>query len=157
MEHRQEMSAFVRSYAVNQFRKQFESDAKGYMSQMVANLKKVEEVYRPHRYFKRKTVAPPDLVSRVLITLLEYGHKRENRGAQVGEKGEKDIEQVNFLAIFHICFCSYCECWCFCFFFQNLSNPRHEMFSLMLALIVLLVQYDCINKLGFYGECIKGV
>ncbi|KAG5881498.1 hypothetical protein JTB14_001642 [Gonioctena quinquepunctata] len=77
MESREEMSSFVRSFAVNQFNKQFEAKHKKEEVQrkMLQNLQTVSDIYRPHRYYKRKNAPPPDVNSRVQITLLEYGHR----------------------------------------------------------------------------------
>ncbi|XP_050304813.1 coiled-coil domain-containing protein 93 isoform X2 [Anthonomus grandis grandis] len=91
LEARQEKSEFVRSYAVSQYDKMFPSkdltvnDNKN----VRRNLDTVEEVYRPHRYFKRKNVPPPDILSRVQITLLEYGF----RGGNKIRKSEEDQKE----------------------------------------------------------------
>lgn len=78
MEFRQEMSSFVRSYAVNQFCKDFPQDVnKNAQEQVLNNVKKVCEVYRPQRFYRRKNAPPSDLNSRVQVTLLEYGLKGE--------------------------------------------------------------------------------
>lgn len=105
MENREEISSFVRSYAVNQFNKQFETESNKAKnaSNILGSLNAVEEVYKPHRYYKRKTAPPPDIDSRVKITLLEYGYKGDARGTQDGaHKGveAKDIDQVNILRLF---------------------------------------------------------
>ncbi|KAJ8937632.1 hypothetical protein NQ314_011772 [Rhamnusium bicolor] len=71
------MSAFVRSYAVNQFNKQFDIKDKsaGIQKNILEILNAVSELYRPHRYYKRKNASPPDIQSRVQVTLLEYDHR----------------------------------------------------------------------------------
>lgn len=104
MENRQEISSFVRSYAVNQFNKQFETQSENVKvrSKIWNSLIMVQEVYRPHRYYKRKTVPPPDIDCRVQITLLEYGYKGESPGPKTVNSGDQvpasiDIEQVNIL------------------------------------------------------------
>lgn len=75
MEYRQEMSSFVRSYAVNQFDKEFPQEPKNAAArkQVLSNVRAVNEVYRPRRFFRRKNAPPPDINSRVRVTLLEYG------------------------------------------------------------------------------------
>ncbi|KAJ8977686.1 hypothetical protein NQ317_000450 [Molorchus minor] len=97
MESRQEMSAFVRSYAVNQFDKQFDIKDKTaeLRKNMLGHLGVVNEVYRPHRYYKRKNAPPPDIHSRVQITLLEYDHRGgESHGSScANSSGPGDLEQ----------------------------------------------------------------
>lgn len=77
MEYRQEMSAFVKSYALNQFYKQFKVPIKNekMSSPVVDNVKAVKEFYRPQRYYRRKNAPPEDNESRIQITLLEYGQR----------------------------------------------------------------------------------
>ncbi|XP_023011569.2 coiled-coil domain-containing protein 93 isoform X2 [Leptinotarsa decemlineata] len=87
MEFREEMSSFVRSYAVNQFDKQYHTKSKKEEKQkkMLENLRTVSDIYRPHRYYKRKNAPPPDINSRVQITLLEYDHRgRDSHGGIPG-------------------------------------------------------------------------
>lgn len=81
MEARQEKSAFVRSYAINQFEKTFpvKNKTEEYQNKILENIKFINEVYRPHRYYKRKNAPPPDILSRVQITLLEYGFRGGNK------------------------------------------------------------------------------
>lgn len=38
-------------------------------------VKEVQNIYRPHRKYKRKDFGPEDELTRVRITLLEYGNK----------------------------------------------------------------------------------
>ncbi|CAG9821762.1 unnamed protein product [Phaedon cochleariae] len=101
MEFRQEMSASVRSYAVNQFSKQFEVKDKNedVNKKMLSNLQTVKEIYRPRRYYKRKNAPPQDMNSRVQITLLEYDHHgRDLQGtstsAATSESGVLETEQA---------------------------------------------------------------
>lgn len=101
MEYRQEMSAFVRSYAVNQFNKQFDVKDKDLeiKKYILENLNAVSEVYRPQRYYKRKNVPPPDFPSRVQITLLEYDHRGGNShgvtsAATTNEEGVLEKQQA---------------------------------------------------------------
>lgn len=109
------MSSFVRSYAINQFNKQFNIKPKNaqHHGRILNNLNKVEQVYRPHRYFKRKSAPPPNIDARVQITLLEYGYKSETHGSQIGGTDHKDveteeIEQVRILIFFLFSYHSYC-------------------------------------------------
>ncbi|KAK4877554.1 hypothetical protein RN001_010060 [Aquatica leii] len=75
MEFREEMSLFVRSYAVSQFNKEFPSQNKNadIQKQVLNNVNTIREIYKPHRYYRRKNAPPEDLPSKVQITLLEYG------------------------------------------------------------------------------------
>lgn len=76
MEFREEMSAFVRSYAVNQFDKEFpmqDKEAFDAQKQVLENVNTVQELYKPRRYYRRTNTPPSDLQSRVQITMLEYG------------------------------------------------------------------------------------
>lgn len=79
MEFRREQSSFVRGYAINQFSKKFAAVAEDQdemqQQRIVRNVQTVSEVYRPHRYYRRKNAPPPDILSKVQVTLLEYGHK----------------------------------------------------------------------------------
>ncbi|GJQ70700.1 hypothetical protein Trydic_g634 [Trypoxylus dichotomus] len=72
---RQEISSFVRLYAVNQFNKTFSIMNKKLEAekQILGNVETVLETYKPRRYYKRKTTPPDAIFSRVQITLLEYG------------------------------------------------------------------------------------
>lgn len=94
MEFRQEISAFVSSYAVNQFNKHFsiqnkEADVR---KQVFENVNIVNELYRPHRYYKRKTAPPNDFHSKVQLTLLEYGQRGEMKGV-VTNSNEDVLEE----------------------------------------------------------------
>ncbi|CAH0547662.1 unnamed protein product [Brassicogethes aeneus] len=96
MEFRQEMSAFVRLYAVNQFNKEFTlTDKNAEMQQKVLkNVNVVSEIYKPNRYYKRKNAPPADIQSRVQITLLEYGYRgREGENLQTNEREEESLEK----------------------------------------------------------------
>ncbi|CAH1970701.1 unnamed protein product [Acanthoscelides obtectus] len=76
-EYRIEMAGRVRQYAISQFNKSFAPEQKDVdtKNNMLESMKIVSEVYRPHRYSKRKTAPPADIESRVQLTLLEYGHR----------------------------------------------------------------------------------
>ncbi|XP_018569500.1 coiled-coil domain-containing protein 93 isoform X2 [Anoplophora glabripennis] len=98
MEYRQEMSVFVRSYADNQFNKQFDVKDKDseIKRHVLENINTVSEIYRPQRYYKRKNAPPPDFPSRVQITLLEYDHRGGNAhgtGSAAGTSGEGVLEK----------------------------------------------------------------
>lgn len=88
------MSAFVRSYAVSQYQKEFPTQDKleNAQKQMMKHVNAVREVYKPHRYYRRKTAPPPDLASRVQITLLEYGMHADAQSADKAE-GAESLEQ----------------------------------------------------------------
>lgn len=101
MEFRQEISFFVESYAVNQFDKQFrlknkQSDIE---KLILENINTVNELYRPHRHYRRKTAPPEDLQTKVQVTLLEYGQRgdtKNNVTQSVSEyiMTENNIEEV---------------------------------------------------------------
>lgn len=75
MEFRNKMSTFVHSYAVNQFTKGFKYNGQLMVQKLILrNIKDVNEIYRPHRLYKKKNISPVEkLESNVNITLLEYG------------------------------------------------------------------------------------
>jgi hypothetical protein len=75
MEYRQEMSEFVRCYAVNQFNKCYGINTILSNSEpnMVKSIATVSEIYDPRRYYKRKNAPPPDIHAQVQVTLMEYG------------------------------------------------------------------------------------
>lgn len=83
MEFRQEMSAFVKAYAINQFNKNFSKpDLSKASDQIFRNIKTIQDVYRPKRYFRRKNAPPEDNSTKIQITILEYGF----RGISSGNK-----------------------------------------------------------------------
>lgn len=77
MEFRQEMSAFVKSYAVNQFNKHYNATSFKNPNYDIVynNIKTVQDVYRPRRYYKRKNAPPNDNETKIQITILEYGRR----------------------------------------------------------------------------------
>lgn len=95
MEFREEMSAFVRSYAVCQYQKEFPTPCKSEDShqQMIKNVNAVREVYKQHRYYRRKTAPPVDLASRVQITLLEYGMHADAQSTSKADSTESFEQQ----------------------------------------------------------------
>ncbi|XP_045476300.1 coiled-coil domain-containing protein 93 [Harmonia axyridis] len=80
MEYRKDVSKFCYSYALNQFEKNFYPNhgLTDKQQQLLHNIKMVNEVYKPHRVFKKKSIVPyKDLNSKVQITLLEYGYRSD--------------------------------------------------------------------------------
>lgn len=77
MEFRQEISEFVRSFAVSQYNKQFalQSGQTEAQKQILSNVKAVRYVYRPRRFYRSKNPPPDDIEARVHIALLEYGFR----------------------------------------------------------------------------------
>lgn len=67
-------------------------------SEILTSVLLVQEMYRPHRFYKRKTVPPPDIHSRVQITLLEYGYRAQSVDSNKTLEN-KGIDQVLFLII----------------------------------------------------------
>lgn len=106
------MSSFVRSYAINQFNKEFPIEKANSLAhnKVLYNVQTVNEVYRPHRYYRRKNAPPPDLVSRVQITLLEYGLQGEIRKKAVANDAnglnvsDGDVDEVTC-----VLYCFRCE------------------------------------------------
>lgn len=49
--------------------------------------------FRPHRYYKRKNAPPPDILSRVQITLLEYGFRGGEKSKQLSKTGKDDSQK----------------------------------------------------------------
>ncbi|KAF5278083.1 hypothetical protein FQR65_LT03599 [Abscondita terminalis] len=101
MEFREEMSLYVRSYAVSQFNKEFPLLNKNIdiQKQVLNNVNTVREVYKPHRYYKRKNAPPDDLPSRVQITLLEYGLRGDIHHSIKNEPDSLEHETVDELDI----------------------------------------------------------
>ncbi|KAL1490673.1 hypothetical protein ABEB36_013329 [Hypothenemus hampei] len=98
MEARQEKCAFIRSYSINQYDKLFPSKTQSEDSKrnIENNIKIVEEAYGPRRYYKRKNAPPPDLLSRVQITLLEYGFRGDQKSFKQSDQ-EKDTNTIKSL------------------------------------------------------------
>lgn len=87
MEAREQSRAQMRSYAQQQFRK----EVPGWGAQPPRlHLQEVDEQYRPQRRLKRKGPAPPDLESRLLITLQEY----QPRGSAPKPEGLEEVPQA---------------------------------------------------------------
>ncbi|KAH1003232.1 coiled-coil domain-containing protein 93 [Dendroctonus ponderosae] len=87
MEAREQNCAQMRNYALLQFRKEVpEWGAQPPHLHML----EVEELYRPQRRLKRKGPAPPDVKSRVLVTLQEY----EPRGAAPKPEHLEEVPQA---------------------------------------------------------------
>ncbi|XP_066152519.1 coiled-coil domain-containing protein 93 isoform X2 [Euwallacea fornicatus] len=95
MEARQEKAAFVQSYALYQYEKEFptKNEDEDKQQGIAKNINVVKEHYRPHRYYKRKNVPPPDILSRVQITLLEYGF-RGDQTSKSGPPTRENSEQI---------------------------------------------------------------
>ncbi|XP_055598049.1 coiled-coil domain-containing protein 93 [Uranotaenia lowii] len=76
-ENRSEKAERLKKLAAGQFQNFFalESDreAKQVHQKQLSNLKTVEDMYIPKRQFRRKEKGPDDVMSRVRITLMEYG------------------------------------------------------------------------------------
>lgn len=93
MEYRDEMSEFVKSYAVNQFNKQFKVSSKSDKIAFVyENIKTVKDFYRPQRYYRRKNAAPEDSDARIQITLLEYGYRGTFVPKENSQVPQEDLE-----------------------------------------------------------------
>ncbi|XP_055541215.1 coiled-coil domain-containing protein 93 isoform X2 [Wyeomyia smithii] len=76
-ENRSEKAERLKKLAASQFQNYFtlqsDTEAKRLHSKQLGNLKTVEDRYMPERQFKRTEKGPDDVISRVRITLMEYG------------------------------------------------------------------------------------
>lgn len=76
-ENRSEKAERLKKLAASQFQNYFilpsDGETKRLHSRQLSNLKTVEDRYIPKRQFKRKEKGPDDVMSRVRITLMEYG------------------------------------------------------------------------------------
>lgn len=86
MEFRQEMSAFVKSYALNQFNKTFHQQQEKTDLDIKNNIKTVQDVYRPKRYYRRKNAPPDNYETKIQITILEYGNKNNKCATNTNNK-----------------------------------------------------------------------
>ncbi|KAK9876830.1 hypothetical protein WA026_015066 [Henosepilachna vigintioctopunctata] len=97
IEHRSNTANFLYSYALNQFEKEFREKQEPSEKELnlIKNIKAVEEIYKPHRAFRRKHVLPiKDLDSKVQLTLLEYGYKNVSKHSSAEESsGESYLDQ----------------------------------------------------------------
>lgn len=79
MENRAEKAAKLNAFAVGQFHNHFSLKSEQEQRQKFINaterIKEIQNIYRPHRKYKRKDAGPEDEQTRVRITLLEYGNK----------------------------------------------------------------------------------
>lgn len=94
MEFRSEHAQFVRSYAVNQFNKQFsnKNQTNDEQKQILNNINIVKQIYRTVRYYKRKHAPPNEIDSRVQITLLEYGDKFDQQNQSIKQQPNELLE-----------------------------------------------------------------
>lgn len=107
LECRQEVAAFVRKCAIDQFDKKFDiqDENKQKRQNLLNNIHLIAEVYRPHRYYRKKNVGPCETASQLQITLLEYGHSDGNLGdyslfttkerESIDEQKPLDIDEVS--------------------------------------------------------------
>ncbi|XP_055841455.1 coiled-coil domain-containing protein 93 isoform X2 [Episyrphus balteatus] len=93
VENRAERAAKLKAFAVSQFHNNFQynSDKENLqkMRTASANIKRIQDMYSPHRQYKRKETGNEDEKTRVRITLLEYG----NKGAYPGLTPNKNASQ----------------------------------------------------------------
>lgn len=79
MENRAEKAERLHSFAIGQFHKystlKSDADVKQKFLNAVERVKDIQNIYRPHRKYKRKDAGPDDEQTRIRITLLEYGNK----------------------------------------------------------------------------------
>lgn len=79
MENRAEKAEKLHSFAIGQFHKhstlKSDVESKHKFLSAVDRVKDIQNIYRPHRKYKRKDAGPEDEQTRIRITLLEYGNK----------------------------------------------------------------------------------
>ncbi|XP_055321348.1 coiled-coil domain-containing protein 93 isoform X2 [Sitodiplosis mosellana] len=79
VENRAEKAAKLNAFAVGQFHNHFSLKTEQEQRQKFLNaterVKEIQNIYRPHRKYKRKDAGAEDEQMRVRITLLEYGNK----------------------------------------------------------------------------------
>lgn len=79
VENRNEKAEKLNTFAIGQFHNHFNLQSEQESTQKYLNaierVKDIQNVYRPHRKYKRKDAGPDDEQTRVRITLLEYGNK----------------------------------------------------------------------------------
>lgn len=90
VENRAARSAKLKAFAVSQFHNNFQynSDKENLqkMRTASANIKRIQDMYSPHRQYKRKETGNEDEKTRVRITLLEYGNKGAYPGLHPSNK-----------------------------------------------------------------------
>lgn len=79
VENRAEKAEKLNAFAIGQFHNYFniqsEQEPKQKYLNAMERVKDIQNIYRPHRKYKRKDAGPEDEQTRVRITLLEYGNK----------------------------------------------------------------------------------
>lgn len=79
VENRAEKAEKLNAFAVSQFHNSFALKSEQEQRQKFSNatecVKEIQNIYRPHRKYKRKDAGPEDEQTRIRITLLEYGNK----------------------------------------------------------------------------------
>lgn len=147
MEFRQEMSEFVRSFALNQFNKQFKtvSSQADIEVKIAQNIHAVQEIYRPRRYYKRKSAPPTDIESRVQVTLLEYDYRGgEIQGTTGGDTSggvlekQQTQEVQKFVIVF---FCLKFLCYFIKIFMFSLLH-----FTGFFCMVVVFMCFLCSSK-----------
>lgn len=69
------MNAFAVSQFHNSFSLKSEQEQRQKFLNATERVKEVQNIYRPHRKYKRKDVGSEDEHTRIRVTLLEYGNK----------------------------------------------------------------------------------
>lgn len=124
------MSAFVKSFGVNQFNKNFvtiDSEKNKRNNSIYSNIKTVQNIYRPQRYYRRKNAPPDDKEARIQITILEYGRRTNitvpSRQNDVSPEVLEDQKVEEVCSVIIGCFWCYffiIFLWCyFLFVFEN--------------------------------------
>ncbi|CAD7076776.1 unnamed protein product, partial [Hermetia illucens] len=84
-ENRAEKCEKLKAFAVSQFHNhfQFKTDRENLekLQNAYDNIKRVQNIYSPHRQYKRKDAGNEDERTRIRITLLEYGNKGHSQSA----------------------------------------------------------------------------
>lgn len=96
------MAQFVERYAVNQFNKEFKiatSSSDG-QKQVFENISALNNIYRPRRCYKSKSVPSDDKQTRVQVTLLEYGQRGTVKNiVSIDSTDEESMEEQNKLEV----------------------------------------------------------
>lgn len=97
-ENRSEKAEKLKKLAVSQFQNYFtlqsDKEAKQVHSKQLENLRAVEDRYIPKRQFRRTEKGPDDVMSRVRITLMEYGTRDFSVKTNVDIPDLDDIQET---------------------------------------------------------------
>lgn len=95
------MAQFVARFAVNQFNKEFSMPSKNseFQKQILENLSILNNIYRPKRCYRSKNSSSDDKLTRVQITLLEYGQRGMVKNIIRNNSEEDNLEQEQTIEV----------------------------------------------------------